>query len=252
MNPIEALERELMAAAARGPIRRRPPRRTLLLAAALALVVAAVPAWATGLLADVFHQGSPPKFGGVPTIKGQRDYVIARGVTARGEPWRLAIEKNGPLQQKNLGPDPARLPRRKFDCWALTIGPPPQGGGGECAYAGMARGRPTVALNGITEGRVSRRDHRLLVQFTTLSEKDRLSVTLRSGRRFFVRPMQIDQAKLARTGLHFPFGIVVFTIPSRDRIKGITVTDSAGRNYGTFMQPAHVPASARTVQSPAL
>jgi hypothetical protein len=252
MNPIDALERELVTAAARGRARRRMPRRTLLLAAALVVLVA-VPAWATGLLRNVFPQSPPPNFGpGIPTGNGQRDYLVASGTTKRGERWRVTIEKNNAIQQDGRrGPSP-KIPHRRFDCYSLAIGPPPQAGGGACIPPGMANARSSIALDGVTTGRVSRHDHRTLVSFVTPRQDDRLAVTLRGGRRFFVQPLRLSQAKLRRTGLYFPFGVVAFTIPRGDGLRGIAILDVHGRTTATFMRPARVPASAPTIKSPSL
>src|SRR3954447_13040039 len=112
-NPIDVLERELVRAAARHPNRRRPPRRTMLLAAAVGILVAGVPAVATGVLSDIFPQtrvhhpaGAAPR---------ERDFLVASGTTARGEPWRLVLTKHGPRQRLRDGASggPPEPPPRK-------------------------------------------------------------------------------------------------------------------------------------------
>ena len=90
MNAIDALEHELVAAAQRRAERRRTARvrrRWAPIAAAAAIALVGVPAWAAGLLGNVFPSShdTPPRIG--------RSYTVASGMTSRGEPWRFELTR---------------------------------------------------------------------------------------------------------------------------------------------------------------
>lgn len=247
-NPIDVLERELVLAAARGRKRRRP-RRTILLAAAAAIAVAGVPAVATGVLSDVFPE-THVRHAPAPR---ERDFLVAKGTTVRGEPWRLVLTKHGPRQQPRHqtpgGPAAAQPPPRKVGCYVFEVG---QAASSACAFAYIRGGRGAEGIDGPAYSYVSPSDHRPLVQLTLPRADARVGVTLRNGRQFFVEPYQLDQRKARRTGVPFPFGIVIFALRPGERVRGIEYLDAAGRSFGTFVRPRHVPPGAPTLKSPAV
>jgi hypothetical protein len=248
-NPIDVLESELVRAAARGRRRRRPPRRTVLLAAAVAIVAAGVPAVATGVLSEVFPETHVRHAPGV--APRERDFLVASGRTARGEPWRLVLTKHGPRQQpRHREPGgPAEPPARKVGCYVFEVG---QAASSACAFAYIRDGRGAEGIDGPANSHVSPTDHRPMVQLTLPRADARVAVTLVGGRQFFVEPYRLDRRRARRTGVPFPFGIVIFALRPGEQVRGIEYLDARGRSFGTFFRPRPVPRDAQTLKSPAV
>jgi hypothetical protein len=232
--PLLDLERELVRAAERLPTsRRRPSPRTTLLAAAVAVLVT-VPAWATGLLRGVF----PEDHHTLP--RGHTAYLVAKGTTARGEPWRFELTPGRRFADGVKGPP----------CVVLAVGS--RQGFMECT-GGPPSPRPGLGGAVGSLVRLSRRDHRhLLVASVPLRVKI-VAVRFSSGRELRVRPLAVDQAKARRTGVRFPGGFLAVAYAKSERLTGLVMLDARGRAVPTAriarrFSPAP---DAPVVQSPA-
>lgn len=232
-TPLLDLEHGLVGAAARRAARRRPSRRTLLLAAAVTVLVA-VPAWATGLLRDVF----PSSHEQLPHVGTA--YVVASGKTQRGEPWRFELTHGAHFRDGKKGPP----------CVVLAVGAG-QGflqcvGGGPHGPHGLGGGIGTLAS-------VSRHDPRRLFVASVPLEVEAVALRFGSGRELRVLPLAVDQAKARRTGVPFPGGFVAVAYAHSDRLTGLVLLDARGRAVPTarIAPRFHPSPDARVVQSPA-
>jgi hypothetical protein len=220
-TPLDDLERELVHAAGRRirPRQRRPSRRTTLLAAAIAVLVA-VPAWATGLLRDVF----PPSHESLPGVGTA--YVVATGTTDRGEPWRFELTHGARFRDGAKGPPCVVLAVGTGTGFVECTGDGPHGGGARGGGPALGGGIGTLA-------NVSRHDHRrLLVASVPLTVKT-VAVRFSSGRELLVRPLAVDQGKARRSGVPYPGGFLAVAYGAGERLTGLVLLDVRGRPVPT-------------------
>jgi hypothetical protein len=232
-TPLLDLERELVRAAERLPGRRRPSPRTLMLAAAVAVLVA-VPAWATGLLRGVFPEDHHALGG------GHTAYLVAKGTTARGEPWRFELTHARRFVDGVKGPP----------CVVLAVGS--RQGFLECTGGGPHGPGPALGGGIGNLATVSPRDHRHLLVASVPLKVETVAVRFSSGRELRVRPLTVDQAKARRTGVPFPGGFLAVAYAKSERLTGLVLLDARGRAVPTArIAPRFSPApGAPVVQSP--
>ena len=227
-NPLRALELELVAAAARRPRGRVGSRRTALLVVFAAVVLVAIPAWATGVLRGVFPETRHP----LPGVG--RAFVAASGTTARGERWRFELIRGTRFRDH----------RATGTCWGMQIGDRP--GFGICSGG--------IGTTGY-ERHISRRDPRQMIFATVPLRVATVAVRFRSGREVRVRPLVPDQAMARRTGVPFRGGSVAIAFGTHDRVERLVFLDAAGRPVGpaSRITPPFTPRrDTRIVQSPAI
>lgn len=214
--PLDDLERLLVRAASRRNARRPRLRLRALIAAAAACVLVAVPAWATGLLRDVFPHAHDP-LPGLGTA-----YVVATGTTQRGEPWRFELSHGARFRDGKKGPPCVVLAVGSGTGFAQCAGDGPPGAGH--GSAGPELGGAVGTLD-----HVSARDRRhLLVASVPLAAKT-AAVRFSSGRELRVRALPVDQGRARRSGVPFPGGFLAVAYARSERLTGLALLDAKGR-----------------------
>jgi hypothetical protein len=241
MNPIDALERELVRAARRRRRRSRIPRRVAALAATLGVLGVAIPvAVATKIVSNVF-----PRAHDTPHALG-RGYVVASGTTARGEHWSFQLTRGAHFRDGS----------RAALGWALLVG-----GRGGAGIALGGRGPAPDPRVGGTVGYmrpVSSRDPRTIYLADVPRSVALVRLTFRSGKTVRVRPLRVDQARARATGVPYRYSFVAIAYPSYDTPLGVSYEDAHGRDATPrrgMIFPRHRArhdSSGPVVQSPAL